>query len=271
MPLGTVDKYLRGRRQANRVKLLQQVAQGLEYLHTLKIVHGDLKAKNIVIDGNGNARLIDFGIAVLATDIGPAFTSTTSSGTVHWAAQEVLNPAYIGNDKAKFTLRSDVHSLAMTMWEVFTGHVPFYEYLNIAAVIACITSNIRPRRPPEYLALCVGLNDTMWAIMEDAWGHDPTYRPKICVILDVLLTQDSQTDNYPATWPLQLSHSQYAIYCRVCPEPIIEREANAPYSPAGTILMYSVDISDTPSMGAVVSLQVQLVLQNTFAISCLRI
>jgi serine/threonine protein kinase len=62
---GTVMRYMKKKSADKhlRLKFITDVAKGLAYLHTLNVVHGDLKPSNILIDDNGNARLTDFGRA----------------------------------------------------------------------------------------------------------------------------------------------------------------------------------------------------------------
>ncbi|KAF9644194.1 kinase-like protein, partial [Thelephora ganbajun] len=61
MPHGNVMQYARSNPEANRLKLLSDVASGVIYLHKLKVVHGDLKGANVLVDNERTARIGDFG------------------------------------------------------------------------------------------------------------------------------------------------------------------------------------------------------------------
>ncbi|KAG8950371.1 hypothetical protein FRC04_007813, partial [Tulasnella sp. 424] len=60
---GNVSQYLKARADANRPKLLTQVAQGLSFLHSKSIIHGNIKPNNVIIADDGHAMLMDFGMA----------------------------------------------------------------------------------------------------------------------------------------------------------------------------------------------------------------
>ncbi|KAJ6542666.1 kinase-like domain-containing protein, partial [Mycena capillaripes] len=66
MEHGTVMNYLHDHGHANVDKLLYEIAQGLQYLHTRNIVHGDLRGSNILINENWSACLADFGLSVFS-------------------------------------------------------------------------------------------------------------------------------------------------------------------------------------------------------------
>ncbi|KDQ26677.1 hypothetical protein PLEOSDRAFT_1077544 [Pleurotus ostreatus PC15] len=62
MENGTVVSYLRKHQGVNVAQLLFEVAQGLEYLHFMKVCHGDLRGSNVLVDNDGHARIADFGL-----------------------------------------------------------------------------------------------------------------------------------------------------------------------------------------------------------------
>ncbi|EMD31965.1 hypothetical protein CERSUDRAFT_59202, partial [Gelatoporia subvermispora B] len=205
MPLGTIAQTLSRKPDMNRIKLLVDIANGLGYLHALDIVHADVKSANVLVNDQHIASLIDFGIATLSTDAAVTFTSMTSTtGTTRWAAPEILDPELVGRKESKFTSECDIYSLSMTMWEVFTGLPPFHHCNNDGTVIHKVMSQKRPTFPPRSVALSVGLTDTIWALMENCWDHNPSRRPVINDVLSVLLSEDSQSEVHPPTWPLEL-------------------------------------------------------------------
>ncbi|EMD31969.1 hypothetical protein CERSUDRAFT_59253 [Gelatoporia subvermispora B] len=227
VPLGTVSQYLFKNPRSNRTKLVRDIADGLAYLHALEIVHADLKAANVLVNKEHVASLIDFGIATLITDLGTSFTPTTPmTGTIRWAAPEVLDPEQFGlPDISRFTKASDIYSLSMTMWEVFTGHVPFHNFQNDGQVIRKITRGVRPARPPHSVTSTVGLTDSMWTLMESCWSEDCSRRPEITDVLSVVQGEDLSTDQGPLSWPLELDEYQVRLPVlfpeRDCLEPLI--------------------------------------------------
>jgi serine/threonine protein kinase/Flp pilus assembly protein TadD len=99
------------------VAIAKQVCEGLEEAHRLGIIHRDLKPSNIIIDRDGNAKIMDFGIArsIKAKGI-------TGAG-VMIGTPEYMSPEQVeGKDVDP---RSDLYSLGIILYEMTTGRVPF--------------------------------------------------------------------------------------------------------------------------------------------------
>jgi len=99
------------------INITKQVCDGLVEAHTLGVVHRDLKPSNIMIDADGNARIMDFGIARSMEGKG-----ITGAG-VMIGTPEYMSPEQIeGKDVDQ---RSDIYSLGVILYEMVTGRVPF--------------------------------------------------------------------------------------------------------------------------------------------------
>jgi len=99
------------------LKIIRQVAEGLSEAHRMGVVHRDLKPSNIMIDRAGNARIMDFGIARSAKIKG-----ITRAGVI------VGTPGYMSPEQVEGQepdQRSDIYSLAVIMYEMTTGRLPF--------------------------------------------------------------------------------------------------------------------------------------------------
>jgi serine/threonine protein kinase/Flp pilus assembly protein TadD len=99
------------------VAIAKQVCEGLEEAHRLGIIHRDLKPSNIIIDKDGNAKIMDFGIARSLKARG-----ITGAG-VMIGTPEYMSPEQVeGKD---IDQRSDIYSLGVILYEIVTGRVPF--------------------------------------------------------------------------------------------------------------------------------------------------
>lgn len=99
---------------AARVRLITQVCDALAYAHGKLVVHRDLKPSNILVDQNGRARLIDFGVAYLADGAEPAQAAPLS---LAYAAPEQI-------DGASISTATDVHGAAATLYRLVAGRPP---------------------------------------------------------------------------------------------------------------------------------------------------
>jgi len=99
------------------IYIAKQVCEGLSEAHRLGVVHRDLKPQNIMIDKDGNARIMDFGIARSIAGKG-----ITGAGVM------IGTPEYMSPEQAEVKevdQRSDIYSLGVILYEMVTGRVPF--------------------------------------------------------------------------------------------------------------------------------------------------
>ncbi len=101
------------------IPIIAAVLSTLGFAHERGISHRDIKPSNIMIDKNGNVKIIDFGIAKSDTD--PNLTMAGSScGTPAYMAPEQFNPT----DKIDY-VRADIYATATTLYTMVTGELPF--------------------------------------------------------------------------------------------------------------------------------------------------
>ncbi|EIW70092.1 hypothetical protein TREMEDRAFT_29882, partial [Tremella mesenterica DSM 1558] len=127
MKNGNVLQYLRTDlgKQANKLALIHQISQGLEYLHSRYILHGDVKASNVLIGDDGQALLCDFGLSRLKMDMSTKSQRDSTkpalpvAGTMRWQSPERLAGGQV-------TWQCDVYSFGMAIYEIATnGQIPY--------------------------------------------------------------------------------------------------------------------------------------------------
>ena len=128
------------------MKICEQVAQALRCASDQGLVHGDVKPENVLLDANGNAKLVDFGLAAMQKDTNEIW------GTPYYIAPEKVK-------KEPVDYRADMYSLGGTIYHALTGVAPF-EGDDAAAVVRkrfegapVPPSKLRPDISPQIDAL----------------------------------------------------------------------------------------------------------------------
>ncbi|KAJ7848142.1 kinase-like domain-containing protein, partial [Mycena olivaceomarginata] len=102
------------------VYILHDVSLALQYLHSRKICHGDLKGANILVEPSGRALLCDFGLSRIKADATSRTAHTVNSivtGSRNWMAPELLAGSLP-------KMPSDIYAFGMTLFEVSFSHSP---------------------------------------------------------------------------------------------------------------------------------------------------
>lgn len=105
------------------LELFVAVCDAVHHAHTKGIIHRDLKPGNIVVDTEGQPRILDFGIARLATNDGAAATLKTDIGQLI-GTLPYMSPEQITGDHTQLDARSDVYALGVLLYELLTGRLP---------------------------------------------------------------------------------------------------------------------------------------------------
>jgi len=166
------DEYL-------RPKFVADVVDGLEYLHTHKVVHGDLQANNVLVDDAGNARLSDFGRAKILGEAG--YSTALHAGGAPYMAPELF-PVDDTDVDSLFTWWSDVYAFGMLAFEIFTDEIPFtsLKAKSHGQIMVRVLGGVRPLRSSDQQGR---ISNTMWLIMENCWAQEPTNRPLAAAIV----------------------------------------------------------------------------------------
>ncbi|KAG6919867.1 hypothetical protein DXG01_015575 [Tephrocybe rancida] len=228
---GNVRQYLQETHPSpNRVLLCADTAAGVVYLHTKGMVHGDIKAANVLVDRSGRAYLADFGLSNVDDSRILRWASQSSAaskgGTVRHQAPE-LHPA---DDSGPITVhntkKTDVfawgcfaYEVGKVGWIIFesmciyngslseqilTGRTPYYECRGDSCVIHQIMQGVTPSRPSDGSDawLTYGLNERLWGLLKSCWAFDPANRPDMAAVVSQLELENLPDQRPAPEWPL---------------------------------------------------------------------
>lgn len=170
--LGSLLKRV-GRPHVERaIGLARQMCAGLQAAHDKGVLHRDLKPANVMVDDDGDAKILDFGLAGMAAGISGM---EVKAGTPTYMAPEQLRGDGV-------TVQSDVYGLGLLMYELFTGKKA-WEAESIPELMHLHRSTI-PRDPRELVS---GLDERIVRAIMSCLARDPKDRPKSARAVAVML------------------------------------------------------------------------------------
>ncbi|KAK8890672.1 hypothetical protein M9Y10_035457 [Tritrichomonas musculus] len=153
-----------------KTKISFEIAEGMKYLHSHRIIHRDLKTSNVMIQGD-TPKIIDFGYS--RKDI-HSYDPTKNIGTAYYTAPEV-------NTGNKYGRKADVFSYALLLWELYSNSVPFDDQKPADAILL-IGNDVRP----SFEKPC---QPSLQKLIRDSWKRDPDARPSFSEIIDRMLEE----------------------------------------------------------------------------------
>ena len=149
--------------QDKAIQIARQICAGLAAAHDNSVLHRDLKPANVMIDEHGNARITDFGLAGLEEELR---ADEGMAGTPAYMAPEQF-------DKQPATVRSDIYSLGLVLYELFTGKKAF-EATTLNELLSLRRSDHSPTNPT---VLVKELDPIIEKVIDRCLKKDPTLRP----------------------------------------------------------------------------------------------
>ncbi len=158
------------------ISISKQICHGLSEAHRLGVYHRDLKPHNIMIDREGNAKIMDFGIALSQKAKGIT-DSNVIIGTPQYLSPEQVEGKEVDQ-------RSDIYSLGVILFEMVTGQVPFDGDTTLSVAVKHKTEI--PRDPKEFNAQ---IPDELSLLILKCMEKDPAKRYQTAEELCSELTQ----------------------------------------------------------------------------------
>lgn len=150
---------------ARGIRLLRKICNGMSAAQAASVVHRDLKPGNILIDNNDDLKIVDFGLAAAAST---ADSRLTKTGIL------VGTPTYMAPEQVRgksIDARTDIYSLGVIMYEMFTGRAPYISDEALGIMFQHVEGNATP--PAELNPL---INETLQSIITKAMQINPDDR-----------------------------------------------------------------------------------------------
>ncbi|KEP54228.1 tyrosine kinase family catalytic domain protein [Rhizoctonia solani 123E] len=193
MEHGNLRQYINRNDNIDRPGLCVQIARGVAYLHGVNMVHGDLKACNILVSSAGILKITDFGYSIFP-ECSLAFSATTrmGGGTLRWMAPELL----LDETPLQRDMKTDIYALGVTLLETITNGEPYLECERDVQIYHRLARKEHPIRTEEYFP-DTEWGNKMWKILLQCWDFIPISRPTASDVLASLLTLEKETRDAP--------------------------------------------------------------------------
>lgn len=199
-----------------------QVASAMMHLHSLGIIHRDLKSSNVLIGKDGRLAVSDFGLARYTH---PDGEMTAETGSYRWMAPEVIR-------HEKYGCPCDVYSYGLFCYELLSNRVPYADMAAVAAALRVARFGIRPDLPAS-------APSDVCEVIKSCWQQDPRERPtftSVCASLEALRASltvhgdaDDATPATPTGSPPSTDHGKRGPAMRdPAGHPRPQRRASAP-------------------------------------------
>ena len=176
-PHGSLYHYLHDKKEDpspdQSLAWAQQIASGMQHLHSNDVVHRDLKSANILLVLGFLAKVCDFGTARSLVKT----AKTTQKGTYRWMAPEIVEGV-----EANINKMCDVFSYGMVLYEIFAHKIPYDDLRTDPLVGMAVMQGKRPPIPAT-------LPPFLCPLLEACWNKDPSLRPEFKAIVVAIQTE----------------------------------------------------------------------------------
>lgn len=142
---------------AKRLALFRTVCEAVQYAHRNLVVHRDIKPSNIMVNEDGEVKLLDFGIAKLQAE-SPDMTAVLTSDNARMLTPEYASPEQIKGEPV--STATDVYSLGVVLYRLLTGRGPYLMRGRASHSLFSIICEEEPTRPSTAVTRAAGDADT---------------------------------------------------------------------------------------------------------------
>ncbi|NXO69243.1 RIPK2 kinase, partial [Phainopepla nitens] len=218
-----------------RFRILYEIALGVNYLHNMNppLLHHDLKTQNILLDDEFHVKIADFGMSkwrVISMSQSRSESSLPEGGTIIYMPPEDYNPS----QKTRASVKHDIYSYAVIIWEVMSRKQPFAEVINPLQIMYSVSQGQRLDLSEGSLSMDIPHRGLVLRLMESGWAQNPDERPSFlkCLIdLEPVLRTFDEIAMLEAVILLKRSKSRYeseSIYKSAKKADVEQRSLNIP-------------------------------------------
>ncbi|XP_039732959.1 receptor-interacting serine/threonine-protein kinase 2 isoform X3 [Pteropus medius] len=196
MPNGSLNELLHRKTEYPEVawplrfRILHEIALGVNYLHNMNppLLHHDLKTQNILLDNEFHVKsfplqIADFGLSkwrLMSLSQSRSSKSAPEGGTIIYMPPENYEPG----QKSRASVKHDIYSYAVIMWEVLSRKQPFEEVTNPLQIMYSVSQGHRPDTSEESLPFDIPHRTVMLDLIKAGWAQNPDERPSFlkCLI-----------------------------------------------------------------------------------------
>ena len=157
--------------EAERISVIVDISSAMKRIHSLGIIHRDLKLENILLDKNNSVKVSDFGLCTFIKNDDETISRTQMAGTLKYMAPELLQERKDYNEKV------DVYAFGVVVFKILSKG----EYPDVS--IADIVTGKQAQIPPYFTQFAAKL-------IKDCWSFKPNDRPSFIEICDRLKGND---------------------------------------------------------------------------------
>ncbi|XP_052032088.1 receptor-interacting serine/threonine-protein kinase 2 isoform X2 [Apodemus sylvaticus] len=147
------------------------------------LLHHDLKTQNILLDNEFHVKIADFGLSkwrMMSLSQSRNYKSAPEGGTIIYMPPENYEPG----QKSRASVKHDIYSYAVIMWEVLSRKQPFEEVINPLQIMYSVSQGHRPDTSEENLPFDIPHRGLMISLIQSGWAQNPDERPSFlkCLI-----------------------------------------------------------------------------------------